>query len=379
MLKDNSNPYPEHLLLIMTIILTFIGIVMIYSSGALRAEVLYDTSYMFLLKQSIGLVIGFIAMWFVSRVDIHAIKRYSLALLVITIALLVLVLVVGRRINGAKRWLNLYFFTLQPSELARLTVTIYLADVISRKQKILNDFMHGLLPIIIILGVVLLLIQREPDLGRLVIISAISFIVLWAGGLKLRYIIPLVLIAVLLIGVWIIHDPVRSKRFLSSFEKKDQNEKIASNDSNAKNTNETNYQLKQSLKALQFGGLMGVGLGNSRQKFFYLPEAHNDFIFAIIGEELGIIGTGIVAILFFIFIWCGFTIASKSYDLFQELLAAGIVSMLGMEAIINMGVVIGLLPTKGTPLPFVSYGVSSLIVNLIAVGLLLNIARNSAS
>ncbi|MBI4650645.1 putative lipid II flippase FtsW [Candidatus Desantisbacteria bacterium] len=361
MLHEKPGDYPDKILFIVTLLLTAIGIVMIYGPSAIISERLYKTSNMFLFKQFIGVIIGLSLMWIISKVDIYNLKRpsISIGLLITSILLLILVLIpkIGKEANGARRWINLYLFTIQPSEIAKLSIIIYLADTLSRKQKNIDNFTQCLLPIITIVCIMAFLIKLEPDFGSMIILSIIVSIMLFTGGISFKYILPMIISSSGIILFWIIRDPLRWRRILSIWS--------------------GNYQLDQSLLALRFGGLLGVGLGNSRQKFFYLPEAHNDFIFAIIGEELGLIGTVLVLLLFIILIWRGVMIASRTNDLYQGLLATGIVTIIGLEASINMGVVMGILPTKGITLPFVSYGVSSLVVNLIAVGILLNISKST--
>ncbi|MBI5206501.1 MAG: putative lipid II flippase FtsW [Candidatus Firestonebacteria bacterium] len=366
MFKEKTYSFPDRILLIDTFFLTIAGIIMIYSSSAILAERIYNVNYIFLAKQSIGMIIGFISLWYFFKIDIYDLKRFSVVILITGILLLVLVLIpqIGKKVNGARRWINLYFFNIQPSELIKLCIIIYLADVLSRKQKNINVFSKGILPILFIVGLIFILLKLEPDFGRIIIISAIIFIMLLVGGVAIKYLLSLIFIASCFMFLWLRHDPLRLERVLSFFNPGEDPLGVG-------------YHLVQSLTALKIGGFMGVGLGNSRQKFFYLPEAHNDFIFAIIGEELGFIGTCVILILFAVFIWRGFKIAFKTEDLYQGLLATGITIMISVETIINMGVVMGIMPTKGTPLPFISYGVSSLITNMAAVGILLNVSRNN--
>ncbi len=361
MYSDNIE-YRDNVLLSVVVTITFLGIVMIYSSSSILAGRLYDTTYTFLLKQSLGGIIGGIAGYLVFKyVNIYDLQNrmISTGLLLLSIFLLVLVLIIGKKVNGAKRWIDLYFVMLQPSEIAKLSLVIYVADFLSRKQKEINDGIRGLLPLLCIIGLELFLLRLEPDYGRMIILAMIICIMFIAGGMSLKYIFSILPVAGSVIGYLLMKDPIRVKRILDFW------------------FGNIPYQLKEALRALNFGGYLGVGLGNSRQKFYYLPEAHSDFIFAIIGEELGIIGTSIIVLLFLIIVWRGVKIAIRANNLYLGLLATGIVSMIGLEAIINICVVMGILPTKGTTLPFISYGGSSIVVNLIAIGLLLNISKNT--
>ncbi|MFH1778515.1 MAG: putative lipid II flippase FtsW [Candidatus Omnitrophota bacterium] len=353
-------------LFVVTVILIAFGIVMVYSASAIYAyEYLKDSAY-FLKRHLIYLFLGITASLWIMSVDYNVIKKYIKPVLIISFILLILVLIpgIGREIAGARRWFRFSIFSFQPSQALKLALILYIADVLSRKQSEIRSFFHGFLPPMIILGVSVGLILLQPDLGTAVAIAAVVYMMLFIAGIRLFHLVPLLVSSLPALGVIILAKPYRMKRisaFLNPWE----------------DPQGIGFQIIQSYIALGSGGLFGVGLGQSRQKLFYLPGAHTDFIFSIIGEELGLIGTASIVILFIVFIWLGVRIAIRSRDLFGHLAALGIVLMIGLEAVINIGVATGSIPTKGLPLPFISYGGSSLIFDMMGVALLLNIAKCS--
>ena len=239
-----------------------------------------------------------------------------------------------------------------------------MSDLLARKEKFVKSFIHGYLPPVLVLGLVLSLILLEPDLGTAIAISAVSVIMLFVSGIRARYILLSALASIPALYVLLFRVSYRRKRmmiFLNPWSDK----------------RGAGFQIIQSFVALGSGGLLGVGLGQSRQKLFYLPASHTDFIFSIIGEELGFLGSAAVVTLFILFVWEGMKIAFRAEGRFEKLLSMALVSLIALEAIINIGVTAGVLPTKGLPLPFISYGGTSLIFHLTAVGLLLNIAKSS--
>lgn len=353
-------------LFVVTVILIAFGIVMVYSASAIYAhEYLKDSAY-FLKRHLIYLFLGIIASLWIMSVDYNVIKKYIKPVLMISFLLLILVLIpgIGREIAGARRWFRFSIFSFQPSQIVKLALILYIADVLSRKQSEIKSFFHGFLPPMIILGLSVGLILLQPDLGTAVAIGVVTYILLFIAGIRLFHLVPLLVSSLPALGVIILAKPYRMNRMLAFLNP-------------WKDPQGIGFQIIQSYIALGSGGLFGVGLGHSRQKLFYLPGAHTDFIFSIIGEELGLIGTASIVILFIIFIWFGIRIAIRSRDLFGHLAALGIVLMIGLEALINIGVATGSIPTKGLPLPFISYGGSSLIFDMMGVALLLNIAKNS--
>jgi len=353
-------------LFMVTVILLAIGVVMVYSASAVNAyETLKDSAY-FLKRQLVYLFLGVIASLMIMAVDYDVIKKYVKPVLMVTFFLLVLVLVPGisREISGAHRWFRLFSLSFQPSQAMKLVMILYLADFLSRKQSDIRSFWEGFMPPMIILGVTVGLILLEPDLGTSVAISIVAVIMLFVAGMKLAHLIPMIVGSVPVLLVLVFLKAYRKRRILAFIDPWSDPQGVG-------------FQIIQSFIALGSGGLFGVGLGQSRQKLLYLPGCHTDFIFSIIGEELGLVGAGAVIILFVLFIWLGFRIALRARDLFGHLAALGIVSMIALEAIINIAVATGSMPTKGLPLPFISYGGSSLIFDMMGVALLLNIAKYS--
>lgn len=352
-----------HLFFTVIALLSF-GVVMVYSSSAVSAYVNFNDSYYFLKRQIIWVTMGIIAMLFTINIDYHAWKKFGTPILIVTIILLSLVLVpgFGKVVNGARRWLGFGSLYLQPSEIAKLSMVLFSSASLAGQQEKIRFFVKGLLPQLIILLFVFGLILKEPDLGTALAIGGTIFILLFAAGAKLSHLTSLGVIGVIGIIAAIILEPYRLKRLLAF--------------SNPwADPLDTGYHIIQSLYALGSGGLFGVGLGRSREKFLYLPEPHTDFIFAILGEELGFIGTITIILLFFLFAWRGYKIAISAPDIYGSLLAAGLTTMIVMQALMNIAVVTASMPVTGIPLPFISFGGSALIFTLAGVGILLNISR----
>jgi cell division protein FtsW len=343
-----------------------IGIVMIYSSSAIYAYEKMGDSLLFLKRHLLFLAIGLMAGFGMMLFDYRVLKKYSRPIIITSIILLILVLMpsIGSQAGGARRWFKISVFSFQPSEMAKLCLIIYLADFLSRKTSYINNLLHTLLPLFMVTGGIVSLILLQPDLGTAILIASITLILLFSAGIRWSYLAGLFAFSIPVLYFLIYRVPYRWKRimvFLNPWQ----------------DPKGTGFQIIQSFLALGSGGILGVGLGMSKQKLFYLPEAHTDFIFSIIGEELGIIGTLSVTVLFIILVWQGMRAALKTEDSFGRFLGLGIVSMIALEVIINIGVTIGALPTKGMPLPFISYGGSALVFHMIAIGLLLNIIKNS--
>lgn len=346
-------------------VLVSVGVVMIYSASAIYAYSAYSDSMYFLKRHLIYLALGVIMMLTAMSVDLKRIKALSKPLMLLSIGLLALVIVphIGKEISGAKRWFKLGPVNFQPSELAKIAMMIYTADFIARKKELVKSFLHGYVPSMIVMGMTVGLILLEPDLGTAITISVVTLMMLYVCGLKPSYILASFLASLPLLYALLFRVSFRRKRlmiFLNPWADR----------------RGTGFQIIQSFVALGSGGLFGVGLGQSRQKLFYLPASHTDFIFSIIGEELGFLGTASIVVLFMLFVWQGMKIVMRAGDLFEKMLAFGIVSMIALEAIINIAVTAGAIPTKGLPLPFISYGGSGLVFHLMAIGLLLNVAKS---
>lgn len=358
---NNRSNIDVWLLLILFLLVGF-GAIMIYSTSAIYAEERYKDSFFFLKKHLTWICIGLAGMFVTWRTDYHILRKYSKILFFVSIALLGLVYIpgIGRSAGGARRWLTVKGFNIQPSEIAKLGLIVYLADILTRKQRWLKEFWKGLVTPLIAIGIMVGLILLQPDLGTAAEMALVAFIILFIAGVKFQYLITLALSAMPFLYVFIFSAPYRRNRILSFINPWKDPEGIG-------------FQIVQSFLALGSGGIFGVGLGQSRQKLFYLPAAHTDFIFSIVGEELGIFGTIFVLFLFLLIIWYGARICLKALDLFGHFLALGIVSLISVQTIINIGVVTGSFPTKGLPLPFISYGGSCLAVYLTSFGILLNI------
>lgn len=353
----------DYSLLFITLILVMIGLLMVFSSSVIMAEVKWKSPYMFIVKQIIWISIGLSAMFLFSRFDYHYFQKLAKPSFLISVALLLLVLIVGVKIGGARRWLRWGFMSFQPSEFAKLIMVIVLADYLDRKKSQIQKW-EGLWPPFFMMGILCFLIALEPDLGTPILIVMVGMSMLFVAGSRLWHLLLICFASIPFIAFEILRKPYRLMRIKSFF-------------SSWWDIDSGSYQLTQSILALGSGGFFGKGLAQGQIKMMYLPEAHTDFIFTIIGEELGFLGSVIIISLFVVFAWKGFKIAKSNRDYFGGLLATGIMWMIIFQVIVNIGVACGLLPTKGLPLPFVSFGGSALVFNLIGVGILLNISRYS--
>lgn len=347
-------------LLISVIGLTMFGLFMIYDASSYVAFRDFGDKYNYVKDQILWIILGFAALSVVSFFDYHKFYNLALPILIGSIVLLFLVLVpgLGIKVLGARRWIDLGFFVIQPSEFVKLALTIYLSAWFSVKEK--GRFVAFLL----LIGLVLFLVMLQPDMGTATIILGEAIILYFLSGGSILHILSLIpVVGVGGLGM-ILLEPYRAKR-LATFLNPDQG--ILS----------SSYHLRQILIALGSGGVFGVGIGNSLQKYAYLPESTTDSIFAIIAEEIGFIGVVILILVMLFVIYRGFYIAVRAKDNFGKLLAGGIISVLAIQTIVNLGAQTALFPLTGVPLPFISYGGSALIVNLFSVGILLNISRQS--
>jgi len=360
-LQKFSRPRRADLFLLVAVLgLTIFGLFMIYDASSYVAFRDFGDKYRYIKDQLSWAVLGIAGMFIVSLFDYKKYYNLALPILIGSILLLVMVFVPGLGVNllGARRWINLGFTLLQPSEFAKLALTIYLAAWFSIKEK------GRFLAFLLLIGLILLLIMLQPDMGTAIIILGEAVVMYFLSGGSIWHLLSLA--PVVLVGGLglILFEPYRAKR-LMTFLNPNQGVQTSS------------YHLRQILIALGSGGIFGVGIGNSLQKYAYLPESTTDSIFAIIAEELGLVG-GIILILVLLFIiYRGFYIAVHAKDNFGKLLAGGITSVIAIQTIVNLGAQTALLPLTGVPLPFISYGGSALIVNLVSVGILLNISRQS--
>ncbi|PKK84144.1 MAG: putative lipid II flippase FtsW [candidate division Zixibacteria bacterium HGW-Zixibacteria-1] len=348
-------------LLYSTVALIAFGMVMVYSSSSVMAENRFGTHYFFLQRQFIWLIIAAVAGWLVTRVDLKKYAAYSVPLIFISLAMLVLVFIMPAR-NGSHRWLFIGPLTIQPSEIFKLVVVAYLAFSLSQKKRDITDFKQFMIPYAPLIGAGLVLIILEPGLGSALTISATVLMIFFLAGVRLYHLAVLITPFVGLIGFMV---------FVLGYKKP----RVIDYMSAVGDPLSGSYQVKQAVLALGAGGIFGSGLGNGRQKLFFLPYPHTDFIFASIGEEVGFIGLMAVLLLFFIIIRQGIKIAKYQPDRFGYLLAMGITASIFTAVVINIGVVTSLLPTTGIPLPFLSYGGSALLMSIVSVAVLLNLSR----
>ena len=357
---------PDYVLFLVVLGLLGLGIVMVYSASAILAMDRFRDPYFFLKKQAFWAVLGLGVLWGVMSVDYRRWRPYVFWFLVAAAGLLVLVLVppFGQSINGTRRWLRWGPFSFQPTELAKLALVLYLADFLARRQATITLFFRGVLPPLLVTGLISGLVLLQPDLGSSVALATLVFCMLFLAGAQPLHMGLIGASAVPVVVLAIYVAPYRLRRLFAFLDP-------------WADPRGAGFQIIQSYLALGGGGLFGRGLGDSKQKLFYLPEPHTDFIFAIVGEELGFIGAVVTIGLFGLLLWRGIRIGLRVADPFAALTAFGLTAYLTTQAVVNLGVVVGLLPTKGLPLPFVSFGGSSLLVAMAAVGLLLNISQHA--
>lgn len=355
----------DHTLLIVTIVLALVGLVMVFSASAVVAGNRFHDSGYFLKRQLAWLTFGFLLLHLASRIDYIWWKRLSIPMLGCMALLLVMVLIpsLGVAAKGARRWLRLGPISVQPAEMVKLVAVIYVAAYLTKKEDGITTFSTGLVPVLGVIGVLSGLVLLEPDLGTVVVIGLVTVGLLFLGGAQVKHLLGLGLCAVPVVLALVLGSSYRRQRMLTFLAP-------------WKDASDAGFQITQSFLAFGSGGPFGVGLGEGKQKLFFLPEAHTDFVLALVGEELGLVGTVTIILLFVLFVVRGFQIAARARMPFGRHLAMGITLLIGVQALVNAGVVTGLLPTKGLTLPFVSYGGSSLIICLIGVGILLNISRD---
>ncbi|MBI5586918.1 MAG: putative lipid II flippase FtsW [Deltaproteobacteria bacterium] len=352
----------DRLLIIATLMLLVMGLLMVYSTSSVVALKRFGNQYFFVKKQLTYVLAGVICFVGATRVPYGFYRRMAYPILILSALALICIYIpgLGFTAGGARRWVRLGPIAFQPSEPAKLAVIFFLAYSLAAKQEKIKEFSIGFLPNILIPGVIILLIMLEPDLGTSIALASIVLLLNFIAGVRIRYLLYLVLAAAPFIYV-VIHKfsymMTRIMIFLDPW----------------KDPEGKGFQMVQSFLAFGAGGVRGVGLGEGKQKLFYLPEAHTDFILSVIGEELGFIGVAAVTALYALFLYCGIKIAMKARDRHGMYLALGLTFMVVLQAAFNSAVVMGLLPPKGLPLPFISYGGTSLLVNMIAVGVLLNI------
>ncbi|MDR5584542.1 putative lipid II flippase FtsW [Paenibacillus larvae] len=368
---------PDFQLLFLTILLVCFGIAMIFSSSSVIAATSPDYNndpWFFTKRQILFVSFGTIGMLITMNLRPHKLKKIILPFFLFSLFLMILVLIIGTSVNGAKRWIFIFGFGIQPAEFAKLALIMYLSVLISKKQERIRDFKKGLLPALIITSVIIFLNIMQLSLGTSIILLITAGTIILAGGSNLKHLfflgVGFASVILLLLGIYAIFHSgevdavsVRSARlsvFLNPWDP---------------NLDTSSFQIRQSLFALGHGGLMGTGFGESIQKLHYLPFPYNDFVFSIIGEEFGFIGTTIFLLVYVWFIWRGLLISIRSKDSFSMLVGIGIMSLFAIQAIINIGGITSLMPLTGVTLPFISYGGSSIIIMMVAMGVVLGISR----
>ena len=363
-----GNHYDRTLLFVILMLLV-ISVVMVYSSSSIVALTAYDDPAFFMKRQILWALVGLAMMAITMRLDhrVFGDQRVVIGLVAVSLLLLAATLMpgIGKMINGSRRWLRLGMFSFQPSELAKFTLVVYMSYFIAKKGERLRDFTNGLVPAYVVTGIFLVIAILQPDFGATMTVAGVVSIMLFAGGANLLHLGGTALAVLPFLYVAVTHSAYRARRIFAFLDP-------------WADPQGSGHQIIQSFLAFGSGGVFGRGLGEGRQKLLFLPERHSDFIYAVIGEELGLIGALVVLALFFVILWRGIRIALAVGDMFSRMLALGITVLICAQGMINMAVVTGLLPTKGIALPLVSYGGSSLVITLGALGVLLSISREAA-
>ncbi|MFC4778466.1 stage V sporulation protein E [Paenibacillus sp. GCM10023252] len=357
---------PDVWMLVSIALILAIGLIMVYSASAVLAFHEFGDRFYYVKRQVLFATLGIGALLFTMNTDYHVWRKWAKVGLIACFALLVMVLIPGVGVvrGGARSWLGISSFGIQPSEFMKLAMILFLAKLLSEKQQMITQFRRGLLPSLTLVGLAFGLIMLQPDLGSGAVMVGASLLLIYIAGARITHLASLALVgAAGLVGL-VLAAPYRLNRITGFLDP--WSDPLG-----------TGYQIIQSLYAIGPGGLVGLGLGMSRQKFSYLPEPQTDFIFAILSEELGFIGGAAIILLFLILVWRGMRAAISAPDTFGSLLAIGIIGIIGVQVLINIGVVIGAMPVTGITLPLVSYGGSSLTLLLTALGILLNISRYS--
>ena len=347
-----------------TMTLVFIGIVMVFSASYIQAAFKHHDAFYFLKRNVIYAILGFIGMMITSRIEYTFWKKNATKIGIIAIVLLVLVLTpLGIEANGAKRWLGVGGATIQPAEIAKFACILITAKLIEKRYENIKSLMKGVLPLLLVPGIFFALIILQPNMSTAGTIILVIFVMLFVAGMSMRFVATMIGIGAGLFAVLVLSAPYRLKRVLSFLDP-------------FQDPLGSGYQVIQSLYAIGSGGLFGLGLGKSKQKYFYIPEPQNDFIFAIIGEELGLIGCIVVMMLFVILVYRCIRIALKCSDLFSSMVVTGIGAQIGIQAALNIAVATSSMPATGVALPFISMGGTSLTILMGAVGIVLNISKH---
>ncbi|RJQ29657.1 MAG: stage V sporulation protein E [Peptococcaceae bacterium] len=362
-MRSKRRP-PDFILFLAVMMLLSLGVVMVFSASGYSTLVYYGDSFYFFKRQLLWSLIGLAALFIMMNYNYRQLKQWAGPLLALAFILLLLVFIpgIGYSSHGAQRWIKVGPVTFAPAETVKLCLIVFTAYGLARNREKVTNFFRGVFPYLLVVGLAAGLVLLQPDLGTAISLAGIVFVMIFAAGARLAHLGALAAAGLAAVGAAIVVEPYRMQRFLAFLDP-------------WADPQGSGFHIIQALYALGSGRLFGLGLGQSRQKFLYLPEQHTDFIFAIIGEELGFLGASLVVLLFLLFVWRGLKIAITSLDPFASLLAAGITAWVGVQVVINVGVVTGSLPVTGITLPFISFGGTSLIFLLAGVGILLNISR----
>jgi len=357
---------PDTWFSLIVFILVVWGLISVYSASVVISLENYGHPYYYLIKQAISLGIGILAWLITQYIDYHKLKRFAPLFLLLSVIFLVLVLLpiksISPSIGGAKRWLFFGPINFQPSELVKIFFIVFLASWLSSRREEISNFLKGTLPFWILIGLVSLLVLLQPDLGTALILLGTGLILYFIAGARWPHFLLILIVGAVLVIILSLSSPYRMHRLLAFFNP-------------SVDPLGVGYHSRNISIAVGSGGLWGQGFGNSKQKYFYLPEAHTDSIFAVIAEELGFVRALFIPLLFALLVWRGILISQKAPDEFGRFLAIGITAWFALQAMINLGGMLGVLPLTGVPLPFMSYGGTSLVISLIAMGILLNISR----
>ncbi|MDL2217853.1 putative lipid II flippase FtsW [Christensenellaceae bacterium OttesenSCG-928-M15] len=347
------------------VLLCAVGLVMLFSASYYTSQEKWDDGLYYVRKQAIYLALAIPVMLVLTKVDYKLLSKLSTPILVISVGLLIAVLLFGREEFGAKRWLIIGGQSIQPSEIAKFGLIIYMSAFMAKRPHLMKDFKMGLLPMLIVMGVICGLVMLQPNMSMAVIMGMMGIVMLYVGGADIKHIALLMVAGIAAFFVLAFAEPYRVERLMSFRDP-------------WQDPQDTGYQLIQSLYALGAGGIFGQGLNNSRQKLLYLTFGESDFVFSIVGEELGFIGAAIIMLLYAFIVYRGIRVALKCKDRFGSILAAGISTVFALQVLVNIGVVTGAMPTTGQALPFISSGGSSLLIFMSAMGVLLNISRHTS-
>jgi cell division protein FtsW len=350
-----------------TLLLICVSVVMVYSASAVVALERYQQPYLFLTKQALWSALGLAVLVVAARVDYRTYRNEAFIWCLVAIVVLMLIAVLfSAPVNGTRRWFGVGGLGIQPSELAKVACVFFTALMLERRMHRIDDLAYSLLPISVIVGLVVALILLQPDFGTSISLALVVAVMIFAAGLHYRYFVGLGLVAFPAVYLVLVAAPYRRRRLLAFWDP-------------WADPLGDGFQIIQSLVAVGTGGVFGRGLMAGVQKLFYLPEPHTDFIYAVIGEELGLIGATAILLCFCVIAWRGLRIAARAEDTFGSFVALGLTTMIAAQALVNISVVLGLMPTKGIPLPLVSFGGSSLLINLLGMGVLLNISQHETN